>query len=204
MGVQERKAREKEELRQEILDAARDLFVELGYESVSMRRIAEKIEYSPTTIYLHFRDKSDLLECICADTFAQLVEILESISRTERDPVEALKQGLSAYIDFGLKHPAHYRVAFMMPREHDCDPNEPSRREEAGRRAFGCLVAAVTACADSGALHITHVERTAQMLWSGIHGITALMISHPGFPWADRNELIAHLLDTLMKGLQSP
>ena len=62
MGVQERRAREKKELRQEILDAAREMFVEDGYENVSMRKIAEKIEYSPTTIYLYFRDKADLLD----------------------------------------------------------------------------------------------------------------------------------------------
>ena len=64
MGVQERRAREKKELRGEILDAARDLFLREGYENVSMRKIAEKIEYSPTTIYLYFQDKADLLDCI--------------------------------------------------------------------------------------------------------------------------------------------
>jgi len=69
MGVQERRAREKKELRQEILDAARDLFVREGFENVSMRKIAEKIEYSPTTIYLYFQDKADLLDCICEETF---------------------------------------------------------------------------------------------------------------------------------------
>jgi AcrR family transcriptional regulator len=204
MGVQERKAREKEELRQEILDAARDLFVELGYEAVSMRRIAEKIEYSPTTIYLHFRDKSDLLDCICSDTFSRLVDLLEAISRTEPSPVAALKRGLRAYIDFGLEHPAQYRVAFMMPDAHHCDPEHPSRSDEAGQRAFSCLVATVAACAHSGALHIPNVELTAQMLWTSVHGLTSLLISAAGFRWADREDLINHLLDTLTKGLEKP
>ena len=117
----------------------RDLFVELGYEAVSMRKIAEKIEYSPTTIYLYFRDKSDLLDCICSDTFEQLVERLGSISHEESDPFEALKKGLRAYIDFGLQHPAHYKVAFMMPHAHHCDPERPSRSDSAGERAFGAF-----------------------------------------------------------------
>ena len=57
MGVQERRAREKENIREEILDAARTLFVKEGYENVSIRKIAAKIEYAPGTIYLYFEDK---------------------------------------------------------------------------------------------------------------------------------------------------
>ena len=60
MGVKERREREKESLRQDILDVAREMFATEGYESVSMRKIADKIEYSPTTIYLYFKDKNEL------------------------------------------------------------------------------------------------------------------------------------------------
>src|SRR5688500_14974071 len=139
MGIAERKAREKEELRQEILSAARELFVEQGYESVSMRKIAEKIEYSPTTIYLHFRDKADLFDCLCADTFERLLAHLEAPAGTG-DPVEALRAELRAYIDFGLAHPVDYRVTFMLDHH---DSESCARRQETGCRAFGCLRAGV-------------------------------------------------------------
>src|ERR671939_111330 len=99
MGPKQRRAREKEILRQEILDAARELFVNEGYENVSMRRIAEKIEYSPTTIYLYFEDKAALLFAICEETFAKLAKKLETIVRQTQDPVEALKKGCRAYIE---------------------------------------------------------------------------------------------------------
>ena len=72
MGTQERRNREKESLRQEILDAARRLFLKNGFQNVSMRQIAEKIEYSPTTIYLYFKDKSALFRSICEETFGKL------------------------------------------------------------------------------------------------------------------------------------
>ena len=72
MGVMERKAREREELKQQILDAARELFVRDGYESVSMRKIADKIEYSPAAIYTYFKDKDEILDCLCEETFLQL------------------------------------------------------------------------------------------------------------------------------------
>jgi AcrR family transcriptional regulator len=65
MRLQERRERQRQSLRKQILDAARELFTELGYEAVSMRRIADKIGYSPTTIYLHFADKEALVRELC-------------------------------------------------------------------------------------------------------------------------------------------
>src|SRR5262245_10596319 len=122
MGSKQRREREKESLRQDILDAARELFISEGYENVSMRRIAERIEYSPTTIYLYFKDKAELLYSLCEETFSQLAERMSAIASESNDPVEVLRKGCLAYIEFGLKNPNHYRVAFMMPsqlgREH--------------------------------------------------------------------------------------
>ena len=75
MGTKERRAREKEQLRRQILVAARELFVNEGYESVSMRKkFANKIEYSPTTIYLYFKDKADLLDSVCKETLPEPVK----------------------------------------------------------------------------------------------------------------------------------
>ena len=96
MGVKERRARQKKFLRQEILDAASELFVRDGYENVSMRRIADKIEYSPTTIYIYFKDKAELLEQVCKETFGRLVRRLSKIMEQPGDPVERLKRGLVA------------------------------------------------------------------------------------------------------------
>src|SRR5271156_2551270 len=115
MGVKERKARQKKFLRQEILDAASELFVREGFENVSMRRIADKIEYSPTTIYLYFKDKAELLESVCHETFGRLSQRLAKIMDQPGDPVERLKRGLVAYIEFGIENPHHYRATFMMP-----------------------------------------------------------------------------------------
>src|SRR5215213_11936500 len=69
MGTRERRDREREEIRAKILDAARDLFASQGYEAVSMRKIAEAIEYSPTAIYVHFDDKADLMRELCIRDF---------------------------------------------------------------------------------------------------------------------------------------
>ena len=202
MGVQERRAREKKELRQEILDAARDLFVREGFENVSMRKIAEKIEYSPTTIYLYFQDKSDLLDCICEETFARLVRKQHTLDQTVADPVERLERGLRAYIEFGLKHPNHYKVTFMMPEAFP-DLERCPRSREMGQKAFGNLRRMLQQCSEQHLIEIDDLEATAQAIWATIHGLTSLLIAKPHYHWVDREHLIDTLVRNALRGLNA-
>lgn len=202
MGVKERKARQKKFLRQEILDAASELFVREGYENVSMRRIADKIEYSPTTIYLYFTDKADLLESVCKETFARLVQRLSKIMEQPGDPVERLKRGLIAYIEFGVQNPHHYRATFMMPVPEGLDEAKYQRPDSPGMQAFAFLPRAIADCIKAGKLPDTNVELSSQTVWAGIHGITALLITKRMFPWAGKDKVIHFTVDTLVAGLR--
>ena len=76
MGIVERKEREKEDMRRLILNAARKLFLEQGYEKTSIRNIADAIEYSPATIYLYYKDKNELLFALHEEAFLKLMEEL--------------------------------------------------------------------------------------------------------------------------------
>jgi len=202
MGIKERRARQKKYLRQEILDAASELFVENGYENVSMRRIADKIEYSPTTIYIYFKDKAELLEQVCKETFAQLVERLSKIMKQPGDPVERLKRGLVAYIEFGLENPHQYRTTFMMPIPEGLAEKKLHQENSPEMQAFSFLIQGVEDCVRAGKLQATNVELAAQTLWAGIHGITSLLITHDGFPWVGREKVIHSTVDTLVAGLR--
>ena len=106
MGVKERRERERSETRDKILDAARELFVREGYEGVSMRRLAEKIEYSPTAIYVYFADKNELFHELCRQDFARLQEVMQS-AEMPADPIERLRQIGTSYIQFGVRFPSH-------------------------------------------------------------------------------------------------
>jgi AcrR family transcriptional regulator len=203
MGVQERKARHKEELRQEILEVARKLFVEEGFKNVSMRRIAERIEYSPATIYLHFKDKSELIFELCEETFARLVERQEQLNeRTYDSPIDFLREGLSGYVEFGVAHPDHYRVTFMMA-DDEIDPSTYQSPDCMGMRAFGNLRAAVEACVQQGLFPKQNADTAAQALWAGVHGLVSLYIVMPEFPWADRQKVTETLISGLIEGLQA-
>src|SRR5215467_7801250 len=119
MGVHDRRARQKQLLRQQILDAARELLVRDGYDALSMRKVAERIDYSPTAIYLHFKDKQELVFSLCDETFARLVKQLETLEREYPDPLVRLRKGLERYIQFGLTNPNHYIPAFVLPPPAD-------------------------------------------------------------------------------------
>jgi len=202
MGVKERKLRQKKFLRQEILDAASELFVKEGFENVSMRRIAEKIEYSPTTIYLYFKDKAELLEQVCHETFARLTAHLTRILEQPGDPAERLKRGLLAYIRFGLENPHHYRATFMMPIPEGFDRGKYNRPDSPGMQAFDFLRRSVYDCVTAGKFPSSDPEMISQTLWCGVHGITSLLITcERGFPWADKEQLIPFVVDTLIAGV---
>ena len=82
MGVKERQERDKEQLRERILDAARELFVAEGYRNVSIRKIAEKVEYSPAALYSYFPSKDALFFALAEEGFRKLFEYTNSPADT--------------------------------------------------------------------------------------------------------------------------
>ncbi|MEO7675044.1 MAG: TetR/AcrR family transcriptional regulator [Pyrinomonadaceae bacterium] len=202
MAIRERKQREKETLRREILDAARELFVSEGYENVSMRKIADRIEYSPTTIYLYFKDKTELLREICETTFLKLGYEIEKSQSAGGNPLEVLRNGMLSYIHFGLSNPHHYDLVFISPNDKNFNASEFTYENSMGKRAFELLVSSVAKCMSAGSIRTGDVALTAQTLWACIHGITSLLITHKGFPFHERRTLIESVVDTSINGLR--
>lgn len=206
MGVAERHAREKEALRSKIQAAASELFLELGYQNVSIRKIAEKIEYAPSTIYLHFKDKQELLESICIDTFAKLNESMTELDQRDLAPLERLEQGMRCYINFGLQHPHHYLATFGVPaRDEQGKTIESEAVGNIGLQSFSHLQAIIARCMDSGDIRKGDAMVTAQSVWMMIHGVTDLLITHTeysGFPWAPKDQLVDLSVANLIRGLQ--
>jgi AcrR family transcriptional regulator len=205
MGVKDRRLRQRTLLRQQILDAARELLVREGYENLSMRRVAQRIDYSPTAIYLHFKDKQELVFSLCDETFAKLVRELETLPDEFADPLVQLRAGMERYIDFGLKHPDHYLPAFVLPPPSDLSER---RRKAAtspdsnGMRALGCLRDCIAAGVKARKLRKIDPDLAARATWAALHGVTSLLIVHPNFPWGDPELVVDTMLDSLMDGLR--
>ena len=201
MGTKERRTREKEQLRRQILSAARELFVNQGYENVSMRKIANKIEYSPTTIYLYFKDKADLLDSVCKETLLSLLNTLELLKRDKSDPIEVLRKSGKAYVEFGLKYPQDYKLTFVVRPQFQ--KGLGLGEGSVGERVFNYLRATVSECIRQEAFRQVDVEITGQALWSAVHGVTLLLIDFPDFPWTEKDKLIDTVINTMIEGLRA-
>ena len=201
MGVKERRAREKEQLQQQILVAARELFVNEGYENVSMRKIADKIEYSPTTIYLYFKDKADLLDSVCQETLLSLFNTLDELKKDKSDPVETLRKSGQIYVAFGLKYPQDYKLTFVIRPQFQ--KGLGLQEGSIGEKVFNYLREMVAECIQQQIFRQVDIETTSQVMWSAVHGITLLLIDFPDFPWTEKDTLINTVIDTTIEGLKA-
>jgi len=205
MGIQERREREREELRTRILDAARELFVTEGIERVSMRRIAERIEYSPTAIYGHFKDKEALLQELCAVDFGALAGRFREIGAIA-DPIERISASGRAYVEFGLRNPSHFRLMFMTPHDHTKGEENLARRGNPEEDAYAFLKQAVVDGLASGRFRegLDDAELLAQTLWAGVHGVISLEIANARDPWVDWRPVDARveaMVGAMVRGL---
>ncbi len=180
MGIAERKHREKEEMRERILDAAINLFLKEGYDKTSIRQIADAIEYSPATIYLYFKDKDDLFYAIHKRGFEKLFRTMaEAMSAT--NPLERLRSIGRLYLRFALENPEFYDLMFVM-RAPILALKERAARAEAtsdwhyGSRSWSLLVQTIQDCIDQGLLSISNAEEGALLSWSVVHGMACLYI----------------------------
>jgi len=195
------RADHKESVRRVILDAARELFACEGYGNVSLRKIARRIGYTPMALYVHFRDKSEILDCICEETFAAFRANAERLDRLALPPRERLAAGLRSYVEFGVEHPHHYQLTFMTP---PCGCEGLGRRNEIGQECYQRMRRRVALCmgiASDALAETPEVELASQTIWTAVHGLVSLLIARPEFPWLERGRLIDAVIEGALRAL---
>jgi AcrR family transcriptional regulator len=204
-----RRARERRHLRARILDTARELFAAEGYDAVTIRRVAQRIEYTPPVIYQHFADKAALIREVCDADWGGLTAELEQLAAI-RDPIERLAQIGAAYVEFGLAHPNHYRTLLVQPRGAPPADRHATRTAAGGcwsDGAYGALRAAVDEAFRAGRFDPGYDDpaTVAQVLWQSLHGIVSMHVTwrrHDGWTdYRDPRETSRLCLATLMRGL---
>ena len=204
MGSLERRARHKEALRKQILDAARELFYTQGFERVSMRGIAEKIEYSPKTLYLHFNDKTEILFHLCEEAFQKLKHKVEALRGTTADPESFIRLGLRAYIDFALENPNDWKIAFLTDiRHYPYRSHEEMPRDSVAYELHETLDRAVADCIERKVFRQMDAQVASHALWVGVHGLALVLVVDPEYRWVDREQLIDATIDILIRGLKN-
>ena len=186
----------------EILAAATALFLEHGVEHVTMRRIAAAVGVSATALYVYFPDKDAILRAIAAESFITLNAAHERSRQPGNSAAENLRASMRAYVAFALAHPDEYRLVFLRPgRRTDDDPCKDVPEADIG---FGMLVANVQALMDEGAFRQTCPMLVAEAIWACLHGLVALLLTHPGAVESDPNALTDQVIDMAMAGCRAP
>jgi AcrR family transcriptional regulator len=190
-----------EQLRASILRAAADLLAETGREEeVSIRAVAERVGVTPPSIYLHFADKDALLDAVCLEAFTDLHEAMNVAGHDSGDPLAALRAQGRAYVDFARARPEHYRLMFM--RRPDRDLEMPTEAEVAAVAGLSVVIDSVRLAQKRSLIEPgDDPVRIALSLWAGVHGVAALLIAKPHFPWGDTDELVDRVLTMTLSGV---
>ncbi len=174
MGINERKERERDAVKDLILSAAREIFLAEGYENTSIRKIASKIEYSPGIIYNHFKDKNDLLLALHDKAFECKIEALFLSVQNMPDPLERLKATGRGYIQYGIDNPQDYELMFIL----SCTMEALAVKEEFwqdGAMAINMLKQNIVECMEAGYFRKDiNPDEISLILWSQVHGLVSL------------------------------
>lgn len=203
MGTNERRERERLAMREQILDAARELFAERGYEAVTMREIGKRIEYSATALYNHFEDKETLVRELCRRDFSDFAGRFIAAVQGSRSSIESACRAGFVYLGFAEQFPQHYRLMFMSPLPEA--PPEAGEREDPRMNAYVFLRTLVQQLIADGHLRpeLTDVDLVSQSIWSILHGAAALdLIMDKQAPWIDfkpRRERFLQALRCVMR-----
>ncbi|QRR00474.1 TetR/AcrR family transcriptional regulator [Dyadobacter sandarakinus] len=191
MAIKERKEREKQDMRNLIIESATRLFLKQGYDKTSIRNIAEDIEYSPATIYLYFKDKDEIFYVIHENGFSMLLAEFRK-SQNIVNPFERLVAICKSYIRFAIENQDFYDLMFIMRAplaEIECNNEWPE-----GQNAFAFLVQVIHECLDQQLIRPVDVGLQALSVWSMGHGLVSLYVrgrcTAMKFPEADMEQLL--------------
>lgn len=173
MAISDRKLREKEDLKKKILEAAKSIFFEKGYEATSMRNIAERVEFSPTTLYLYYKDKSEIIFALHQEGFKILAQQFKVISHVEH-PFERLKAMGRIYFNFAEENNDFYELMFVRqgPILHVQKHNHDDWEE--GSRTYNILYETILDCQKAGYFINEKPHGLALIIWSTLHGMCML------------------------------
>ncbi len=186
-------------LRRAILDTARAVVLEQGYQALSMRRIARTIGYSATSIYLHFEGKDALLHALIEEGMQRLGRVLKRAAASDGTPVMRLQRVCEAYVRFGLRNPEYYEIMFMLHPEHmKRFPPEKYRR---ARRNLEIIGNAIRDASSNASASADELLMRASAVWASLHGAVSLIIARRIDAKITRKELVERVVKNTVRGL---
>lgn len=175
MAISDRKLREKQKLKELILSAAKELFVEKGIEQTTIRNIAEKIDYSVGTVYTYFKDKNDILHDLHSQGFIELRGCFQELNEIH-NPMDRLRSMGKIYIKYALENTEMYDLMFNLKAPIEFLDKTNNEEWNEGKATFGVLQTTVNECMENGHFKGHQLEPLSFMIWSLVHGMCCLQI----------------------------
>jgi AcrR family transcriptional regulator len=212
MGIAERKAREKQIRHQQILDAAYEVFNEVGFFAATMDQIAERAELAKGTIYIYFKSKEEVYFSLLSNGLNILLALLEEMKRNEPPADQLLEQTARTLFRFYKDHTSYFRIFMTMQQEHmqaKLSPELAQHLNEQATSILNILSAQIERLVANGSCSVNpwHV---ANILWGAFTGITQLAITRERLRVRSKHiddliSLCFHLINRgLSAGVQAP
>ncbi len=203
-----RREQARAEARVRILEEARKLFLERGYDAVTMRDVAKATGYTASALYYHFPDKAELIGSICREDFLNLAAMFQTVL-VHANPLDNVQAMGRAYGRFALEHPNHYRLMFMARVPVAPTEEDQARMGDPAQDAYAALHHFVAQAHAQGLLRegMDDTHLVAQTFWAGIHGMVSLELDkgcEQWLPWADLDRRLDLMIATLRAGLSRP
>ncbi|MGP1274048.1 MAG: TetR/AcrR family transcriptional regulator [Caulobacterales bacterium] len=199
--------RRRRKVRDAIVEAAEAIFTEEGEAGISMRRIAERIDYSPAALYKYFDSKEALFDEIREQFFERLYRRMVAVEGMVTEGPLVCEECLRAYVETGLEQPAHYRLAFSSWFESKLDDRQDSYGYAASERLELMIEKAIV----DGWFRECDPVLAGLSVWAGAHGLTMLAVTIPDFPGSKEkcadltlDDLIAFHAEMTGRGLATP
>src|SRR5215469_2694998 len=197
VGIKQRRERERQATQQAILQAALEIASEEGWQAVTIRRVAEQIEYSPSAIYKYFEDKEAILHTLLLQGFGQMRAALEQVATHERNPRERLLQMATVYWDFVWHHPTLYQLMF--------DLKGNLRQIEEAKAAFLLVRAAIEEWNQTQGVRMADLDGAVDILWATMHGLVTLTMAQLVYGGSNRaRHLLSQAVSDLLIAWQRP
>ncbi len=188
-------------LREEILDASKDLLLEDGFSKLSMRKIAGRVNITATSIYLYFKNKDDLLLALIEESIENLKEALVDAAGASKEVMQQLRSVSMAYINYALEHPREYEIIFMVrPEEMTTYPKEKFRQV---RRGYTLLAEVLEKGKKEKKIESDNALLAAYAMWAQLHGVVSVIINKRLDTKISTEEFIGQAVDQIIQGFIS-
>lgn len=202
MGIKERKEREKEEHRELIINAARSIVKEEGLGSLSIRKIAAMIDYSPAIIYHYFKDKDEIINTLMKANYVKIVDVLSASDIKDEKPHDRIKYLLKKYIEWAFDIPEEYKT-ILLSSSDEILQHTSTLFEGASvkRQALSILAKDIKAIYNDKNIDDREIELTAQIIWTSTFGLIIRLMVEKNIPEKQKQALVEHYINFIIDGI---